>query len=61
MIGDSTWDCRAAQRAGVPCVAVLTGGYSEQELTAAGAVAVHRSLTELIETLADPPLGAGAG
>ena len=58
MIGDSTWDCRAARRAGVPCVAVLTGGYSEQELTAAGAVAVHRSLAELVETIAAAPLGA---
>lgn len=59
MIGDSTWDCRAAGRAGVPCVAVLTGGFPEQELTAAGAVAVHRSLAELIETIDDPPLRGG--
>jgi phosphoglycolate phosphatase-like HAD superfamily hydrolase len=61
MIGDSTWDCRAAGRAGVPCVAVLTGGYSEQELTAAGAVAVHTSLAELIEAIAEPPLGTVTG
>ena len=58
MIGDSTWDCLAADRAGVPCVALLTGGFSEQELAAAGAVAVHRSLAELIEAIDDPPLGA---
>ena len=57
--GDSTWDCRAADRAGIPCVAVLTGGFSEQELREAGAVVVHRSLTELIDAIADPPL-AGA-
>jgi hypothetical protein len=59
MIGDSTWDRRAAHRAGVPCVPVLTGGYSEQELTVAGAVAVHTSLPELIEAIAEPPLRAG--
>ena len=52
MIGDSTWDCRAADRAGIPCVAVLTGGFSEQELRDAGAVTVHRSLTELIDAIA---------
>ena len=33
----------------------------EQELTAAGAVAVHGSLAELIEAIDDPPLGAEAG
>ena len=52
MIGDSTWDCRAADRAGIPCMAVLTGGFSEQELRDAGAVTVHRSLTELIDAIA---------
>jgi HAD superfamily hydrolase (TIGR01509 family) len=40
MVGDSTWDCRAAARAGVPTVAVLTGGYAREELREAGAVAV---------------------
>ena len=37
MIGDSTWDCEAAKRAGVETIAVLTGGFSEQELLEAGA------------------------
>src|SRR5205085_67656 len=32
MVGDSTWDCEAARRAGVPTIALLTGGFSEQEL-----------------------------
>jgi hypothetical protein len=32
MVGDSTWDCEAAKRAGVPTVAVLTGGFSAAEL-----------------------------
>ncbi len=36
MIGDSTWDCKAATRAQVPSIGVLTGGFSEQELTEAG-------------------------
>ena len=29
MVGDSTWDCEAAERAGIETVAVLTGGFSE--------------------------------
>src|SRR5918992_3802723 len=28
MVGDSTWDCEAAKRAGLETVAVLTGGFS---------------------------------
>ena len=40
MVGDSTWDCEAAKRAGLDTIAVLTGGFSEAELREAGAVAV---------------------
>ncbi len=47
MVGDSTWDCEAAKRAGVETVAVLTGGFSEQELRDAGAVVVFESIAEL--------------
>ena len=57
MVGDSTWDCEAAGNAGVTTIAVLTGGFSEQELTDAGAVAVYRSIEELRQRLADSPLG----
>lgn len=56
MIGDSTWDCEAAKRAGVETIALLTGGFHEQELTEAGAVAVFSSIAELIEHLEDLPL-----
>jgi HAD superfamily hydrolase (TIGR01549 family) len=57
MVGDSTWDCEAAQRAGVQTIAVLTGGFSEQELCEAGAVAVFRSIEELRRRLSQTPLG----
>jgi HAD superfamily hydrolase (TIGR01549 family) len=57
MIGDSTWDCKAAERAGVQTLAVLTGGFSEQELREAGAVAVFPSIEELRRRLSDTPLG----
>jgi HAD superfamily hydrolase (TIGR01549 family) len=56
MIGDSTWDCEAAKRAGIPAIAILTGGFSEQELRDAGAVAVYESIVRLAERLDDPPL-----
>jgi HAD superfamily hydrolase (TIGR01509 family) len=57
MIGDSTWDCEAAGRAGVQTIAVLTGGFSDQELRDAGAVAVYHSIEELRQSLSDTPLG----
>jgi len=56
MVGDSTWDCIAARNAGVETVALLTGGFSEEELREAGAVAVFSSLDELRERLDETPL-----
>jgi HAD superfamily hydrolase (TIGR01549 family) len=49
MIGDSTWDVKAADAAGVPTLAVLTGGFSEDELREAGAAEVVHSVGELRE------------
>jgi HAD superfamily hydrolase (TIGR01549 family) len=56
MVGDTTWDCEAAGRAGVETVAVLTGGFSEAELRDAGAVAVYQSIQDLREALDETPL-----
>jgi HAD superfamily hydrolase (TIGR01549 family) len=56
MLGDSTWDCIAAQRCGVPTVGLLTGGFSDTELREAGAGVVFDSIGELIERLAETPL-----
>lgn len=47
MVGDSPWDIESAGRAGMPCVSLLTGGYSERELLEAGAEAVFASLIDL--------------
>lgn len=56
MVGDSTWDIEAASRADLKTIAVLTGGFSEAELRAAGAVDVFESLAELRERLDSTPL-----
>jgi HAD superfamily hydrolase (TIGR01549 family) len=58
MVGDTTWDCEAAKRAGVPAVAVRTGGFSEAELRDAGAVGVYASIAELRGALDETPLAA---
>jgi phosphoglycolate phosphatase-like HAD superfamily hydrolase len=57
MVGDSTWDCKAAARAGVQTLAVLTGGFSDQELREAGAVEVFHSIEALRRRLSDTALG----
>jgi HAD superfamily hydrolase (TIGR01509 family) len=56
LIGDSPWDCLAAKGAGVPTVAVLTGGFSEEELRKAGAVAVFESIHDLTGRIDETPL-----
>jgi HAD superfamily hydrolase (TIGR01549 family) len=56
MVGDSIWDCEAAKRAGVQTIAVLTGGFSEQELREAGAVQVFDSIDALRGSIAETPL-----
>jgi HAD superfamily hydrolase (TIGR01549 family) len=47
MIGDSIWDAEAAGRAGISTYAVLTGGFSDEELVSAGAKKVYHSLEDL--------------
>jgi phosphoglycolate phosphatase-like HAD superfamily hydrolase len=60
MIGDSTWDCEAAKRADVPTLAVLTGGFSPEELKDAGAKDVFESPEELLGHLDETPFGDSA-
>jgi HAD superfamily hydrolase (TIGR01549 family) len=55
LIGDTVWDVEAAKRAGVETLAVLTGGFSEQELRDAGAKDVFTSVNELRHSLSPRP------
>lgn len=59
MVGDSVWDVKAAGRAGIATLAVLTGGFSEAELREAGAAAVFESVFELRSSLDGTPLAGG--
>jgi HAD superfamily hydrolase (TIGR01549 family) len=51
VVGDAVWDLLAARRAGMLSVGLLTGGYGEDELRAAGAFRVYRDASELHESL----------
>jgi phosphoglycolate phosphatase-like HAD superfamily hydrolase len=58
MVGDSTWDCEAAKRAGLATVGVLTGGFSDEELQEAGAACVFERIEDLLGKLDETPLAA---
>jgi HAD superfamily hydrolase (TIGR01549 family) len=57
MIGDSVWDAKAAEKAGIVTYAVRTGGFSIEELETAGARKVYDSLEDLQSDL-DRVIGA---
>ncbi|MFG3192847.1 HAD family hydrolase [Streptomyces omiyaensis] len=56
LVGDTVWDVEAAGRAGVPCVGLLTGGWTRRELEDAGAVLVHDDPLTLLRHLDTGPL-----
>ncbi|MEU1622359.1 HAD family hydrolase [Streptomyces sp. NPDC005722] len=55
-VGDTVWDIEAAGKAGVPCVAVLSGGISRAELEEAGAVAVYGDPRDMLTSLDGSPV-----
>ena len=56
VVGDTVWDVKAAARAGLACVAVLSGGIGRAELAGAGAVAIYEDVADLLENLDQSPL-----
>lgn len=57
-IGDSIWDLQAARAAGVGCLAVESGGFSQHELSEAGALHVYRDVREIGQQFRTSPLAA---
>jgi HAD superfamily hydrolase (TIGR01509 family) len=60
-VGDTVWDVKAAERAGLRCVCVLTGGIEESVLRRAGAVEIYQDVAELCARFPDSALGRLAG
>ncbi len=56
MVGDTPWDVIAAAKAGVKTIAVLCGGFPEEELRGAGAVAIYRDPADLLAHYEESPL-----
>lgn len=57
-VGDSVWDAQAAKAAGVPCIGVLSGGTSRDELAAAGASPVFADAQDLLGQLSSTRIAA---
>lgn len=55
-VGDTAWDVAAAQRAGLGCVGVRSGGISTAELEQAGALAVYEDPADLLDQFDASPL-----
>jgi HAD superfamily hydrolase (TIGR01509 family) len=55
-VGDSVWDIDAARSAGIGCIAVETGGYSQHELSEHGALHVYQDVQELLDQFFVSPL-----
>lgn len=56
MVGDSVWDIKAAGRAGVTSIGVLSGGFGREELLSAGAAAVFDDVAQLLAHIDSSPL-----
>ncbi len=57
-VGDSIWDIQAARAAGLGCIAVETGGFSQHELSEAGALHVYRDVQEMHDQFLTSPVAA---
>jgi HAD superfamily hydrolase (TIGR01509 family) len=60
-VGDAVWDVKAANAAGVVCVAVATGGMHVAELREAGAAATYDGVAALLDGLDESLLIAPTG
>jgi HAD superfamily hydrolase (TIGR01549 family) len=57
LVGDTPYDVESARRAGLPCIGLRSGGYSEAELSESGAVLVVDTTQDLLALSWDHYLG----
>ncbi len=56
VIGDTPFDVQAAKKSQMQTIALLCGGFGEDELRASGAVAIYRDVADLLESYQRSPL-----
>jgi HAD superfamily hydrolase (TIGR01549 family) len=59
VIGDTPYDAEAAAKAGIRMIGMLCGGFSKEELVAAGCIAIYRDPAHLLAEYDASLLGAG--
>jgi len=60
VIGDTTWDAVAADKAGIPAIGLLSGGFGADELRGAGCCGVYTDAADLAAALDDALAGAAS-
>jgi HAD superfamily hydrolase (TIGR01509 family) len=60
-VGDTVWDVQASGKAGVPCIGLLSGGISREELADAGAAQVYNGPADLLAALSRSLIGQASG
>ena len=61
MVGDSVWDVEAGARGGIPVIGLRCGGFPDEELTGAGAVALFDNPQDLVDRFDETGLPPQAG
>ena len=59
VIGDTPYDAEAAGKADIRAIGMLCGGFPENDLLAAGCIAIYRDPAHLLAEYEASPLGAG--
>jgi phosphoglycolate phosphatase-like HAD superfamily hydrolase len=60
-VGDTPYDAQAAGKAGLRTIGLLCGGWSAEDLRAAGCIAIYRDAADLLAYYNDSPLGTSVG
>jgi beta-phosphoglucomutase-like phosphatase (HAD superfamily) len=58
VVGDSPWDVKAASRAGIRTLGFRSGGFSDEELNAAGAFRLYDGPRDLLARYDESPIAA---
>jgi HAD superfamily hydrolase (TIGR01509 family) len=54
-VGDTPYDAEAAAKSGIRTIGLLSGGFPEEDIRKAGAIAIYRDCAELLERFESSP------
>jgi HAD superfamily hydrolase (TIGR01549 family) len=61
VVGDTPYDAEAAGKAGLQTIGLLSGGFPEEDLRAAGCVSIYRDAADLLANYDTSPLAKAEG